>query len=358
MSIKQVFAGGLRRLPGVARPQAPGRPLAPSGRAASPAPAPAVGERLLVLDTRTDLADGVLGLTLRSADGAPLPPWQPGAHVELLLTVDGTPTLRQYSLCGSPASDTEWQIAVLREADGRGGSVHLHDRCAVGDTVPVRGPRNHFPLVPAERYLFVAGGIGITPMLPMNEAAEAAGADWRLFYGGRTRSSMAFLDRLARYGDRVRICPQDETGLLDLDSAVAGAGASAAVYCCGPEPLLAAIEQRCSAGFGGTLHVERFRASGAEGSAPAAGFEVELVRSGLTLQVPAELSILDVVEDAGVPIEPSCRQGTCGSCETRVLGGVPDHRDACLNETERAGGDIMLICVSRARGDRRLVLDL
>ena len=353
MSIKQVFSGGLRRLPGLTRPSAP-RPLPAQNGAATASSS----ERLLVLDDRTDLAEGVVGLTFRSPDGAALPAWLPGAHLELLVEAGGTPMLRQYSLCGSPDDSGSWRVAVLREAGGRGGSVHLHDRSAVGDLIRVRGPRNHFPLADAERYRFVAGGIGITPMLPMIEAAEAAGADWQLFYGGRSRASMAFLDELARYGDRVLICPQDETGLLDLGAAVSGADASTAVYCCGPEPLLAAIEERCSAGFAGTLHVERFHAPEGKLSGPTSEFEVELVRTGVTLRVPEELSVLDVVEEAGVPTSPSCRQGTCGSCETRVLAGSPEHRDSCLSEVERSGGDIMLICVSRSADGGRLVLDL
>lgn len=317
------------------------------------------GELLLVLESRAELADGVLLMTFRSADDEMLPSWEPGAHLELALETGGAPLLRQYSLCGDPADSTRWQVAVLREPQGRGGSAYLHDRAAVGDLVRVRGPRNHFPLVDAARYLFVAGGIGITPILPMIAAAAAAGADWRLLYGGRSRQSMAFLDQLDHYGEHVTVCPQDETGLLDLGSALADAGEDAAVYCCGPEPLLAAVEEHCAGGFSGSLHLERFRAPVPDPStAPTGDFEVELRRTGLTLRVPAELSILDVVEAEGVPTDASCREGTCGSCETGVLEGVPEHRDGILSKAEREAGDIMLICVSRARCGERLVLDL
>ena len=145
----------------------------------------------------------------------PLPAWEPGAHVDLVV---GEAPTRQYSLCGDPADRHEFRLGILRDADGRGSSRYVHDRLAVGDTVVVRGPRNNFPLVPSPRYLFIAGGIGITPILAMIRAAEVAGAEWELVYGGRRRASMGFLDELAQYGDRVSVRPQDETGLLDLAS--------------------------------------------------------------------------------------------------------------------------------------------
>lgn len=169
----------------------------------------------LVVAARRDEAAGVVSLTLRHPAGEPLPAWEPGSHIDLVL---GEGLVRQYSLCGDLADTGAWTVGVLREPDGRGGSAYVHDKLAEGAAVTVRGPRNHFALRPAARYLFVAGGIGITPILPMLAAAEAAGADWTLLYGGRTRGSMAFLDRLAAYGDKVRVAPQDESGLLDLDA--------------------------------------------------------------------------------------------------------------------------------------------
>ncbi|MDX6310692.1 MAG: hypothetical protein QOF44_156, partial [Streptomyces sp.] len=163
----------------------------------------------LVVAARTDEAAGVVSLTLRHPADEPLPAWEPGSHIDLVLGKGAGP-VRQYSLCGDPADRTVWTVAVLREPAGRGGSAYVHDKLTEGTSVRVRGPRNHFALRPADRYLFVAGGIGITPVLPMVAAAEAAGAEWSLLYGGRTRGSMAFLDRLAAYGDRVRVAPQDE----------------------------------------------------------------------------------------------------------------------------------------------------
>ncbi|MCE0762292.1 PDR/VanB family oxidoreductase [Pseudonocardia kujensis] len=309
----------------------------------------------LVLEKKETLADGVVQLTLRDPAGADLPAWAPGAHVDLVLTGDLT---RQYSLCGDPAERSVMQVAVLREPAGRGGSAHVHDELAEGDTVRVRGPRNHFALVDAPRYLFLAGGIGITPILPMVAAAEAAGADWRLVYGGRSRASMAFRDRLEeRYPDRVDVRPQDETGLLDLAALLGEPAADTAVYCCGPEPLLAAVEERCAAWPAGSLHLERFAPKAGADDGPREAFEVELAQTGTTLTVPADRSILEVVEEAGVGILSSCREGTCGTCETGVLEGVPDHRDSVLTAEEQAENDAMMICVSRSCS-ARLVLDL
>ncbi|PGH51994.1 PDR/VanB family oxidoreductase [Streptomyces sp. Ru87] len=314
-------------------------------------------EAELTVARRETAAEEVAVLTLRHPAGAALPPWEPGAHIDLDL---GGGRVRQYSLCGDPADPSRWRIAVLREPAGRGGSAHVHDRLTEGSTVRVRGPRNHFPFapVPGGRCLFVAGGIGITPLLPMAAAADAAGADWRLLYGGRGRASMAFLDELARYGDRVSVRPQDEYGLLDLDAWLAEPREGTLVYACGPEPLLAAVEERCAASWpAGALRTERFHPREQGEPARAGAFEVELARSGKTVTVPPDRSVLQAVEEAGVTVLSSCQEGTCGTCETNVLEGEPDHRDSLLTEDERAAGETMMICVSRSRGPR-LVLDL
>jgi ferredoxin-NADP reductase len=308
-----------------------------------------------VLTRREVLADGVVRLTLTRPDGGELPAWEAGAHLDLVLAGD---LVRQYSLCGDPGERSVLQVAVLREQHGRGGSAHVHDRLAEGATVRIRGPRNHFALVEAERYLFIAGGIGITPLVPMIAEAEVRGADWRLLYGGRTRGSMAFRDALCQaHGDRVTIWPQDERGLLDLDDLLTEADPATAVYCCGPEPLLTAVEAGTRHWPAGALHVERFAPRADADAGERAWIEVELAQTGKTVEVPPGRSILEVVEDAGVPVLSSCREGTCGTCEIPVLDGVPDHRDSLLTERERAEGDTMMICVSRACGDR-LVLDL
>jgi ferredoxin-NADP reductase len=306
----------------------------------------------VLLARREMVATGAVRLTLRHADGDPMPPWRPGAHVDLVLP---TGLVRQYSLCGDPADRSVLQVAVLRNRRGRGGSRFVHDELRPGDMIGIRGPRNHFPLVAARRYLFIAGGIGITPIIPMIAEVDARGADWVLAYGGRSRSSMAFADSLVEwYGERVMLRPR---GLLNLDRLLGRPRAGTAVYCCGPEQLLAAVEQRCRAWPPGSLHVERFAPRSAADAGTSTAIEVVLARSRRTVAVPPGKSILRVVEEAGVPVLSSCREGTCGTCETPVLDGLPDHRDSLLSEEERATGDTMMICVSRARGNR-LVLDL
>ncbi|WP_406122155.1 PDR/VanB family oxidoreductase [Streptomyces canus] len=307
-------------------------------------------EAELVVDRRDSAADGVLALTLRHPLGEQLPQWEPGAHIDVVL---GPGLERQYSLCGDPADRTAWRIAVLREPAGRGGSAHVHEQLGQGDKVGVRGPRNHFTLRPAPRYRFIAGGIGITPILPMLAAAEAEGAEWTLLYGGRTRDSMAFTEELSRYGDRVTVAPQDESGLLDLASVLDGVPEGTLVYCCGPGPLLDAVEERCPAGL---LHVERFTPK-EQPAAENTEFEVELAQTGTTVTVAPDVSVLDAVRASGVEVLFSCTEGTCGTCETDVLDGTPDHRDSVLTDEEREAGETMMICVSRCRG-KKLVLDL
>jgi ferredoxin-NADP reductase len=308
----------------------------------------------MVVEKREDAAKDVATFTLAELHGAELPQWQPGAHVDLLVPVVGP---RQYSLCGDPSDRRHWRVGVLNEPSGRGGSLYLHENLTVESTIRVRGPRNHFRLLPSDKYLFIAGGIGITPILPMVAAADRARANWRMVYGGRHRDSMAFLPELATYGDRVTLWPQDEKGLIDLPGLLGSPRADTKVYCCGPGPLLDAVEQGCTHWLPGSLHLERFVPRPLTKSERAEPFDVELRQSGITLTVPPERSILDLAEEAGVHVLSSCGEGTCGTCETPVLEGTPEHRDSILNEEERSANDCMMICVSRCLGDR-LVLDL
>ncbi|HZZ05001.1 PDR/VanB family oxidoreductase [Paraburkholderia sp.] len=304
-------------------------------------------------------AAGVISLELQTPDRSPLPAWTAGSHVDLVLPSGLT---RQYSLCGDIDDTLRLRIAVLLVPTGRGGSREVHSGLRLGQTVTIRGPRNAFELQPADSFLFVAGGIGITPILPMIRAVQKANAKWHLMYGGRSRASMAFIPELQRTGGgNVEILPADEVGLLDLDSVVARAAAGAQVYSCGPGALLDALTARfAAADLSDSLHIERFGAapvaSGTTDS-KAGSLRVILARSGATVDVPSDCSVMSALRDAGHCVPSSCEQGICGMCETRVLDGVPDHRDSLLTESERERSDTMMVCVSRARSPT-ITLDL
>ncbi|HVV10450.1 PDR/VanB family oxidoreductase [Amycolatopsis sp.] len=299
-------------------------------------------------------ADGIVSLRLEPGAGEKMPAWEPGAHVDLVL---GPELERQYSLCGDPGDLSHWRLGILREPESRGGSAYVHETLAVGDRVLCRGPRNNFALVEADSYLFVAGGIGITPILPMIAACEAAGKHWRLFYGGRQESSMAFRSELASYGDKVSLWPQNTHGLLDLATILGTPAPGTVVYCCGPGVLLDAVEERCASWPAGALHLERFRPRQGALDGVNLPFEVELEASGITLAVGADQTLAEAIEAAGIDLPTSCREGTCGTCETYVLEGEPDHRDSYLSAEERDSGEVIMPCCSRSRSPR-LVLDL
>ncbi|MEU5264642.1 PDR/VanB family oxidoreductase [Amycolatopsis sp. NPDC021455] len=307
----------------------------------------------LVVLSKSAAADGVVVLDLAATNGGSLPAWRPGAHIDLVLP---TADERQYSLCGPLAADT-WRIAVRRAEPGRGGSAYVHDVLDAGTSLRARGPVSHFEFRPEVPALFVAGGIGITPILPMIEAAEASGTPWRLVYAGRTRASMAFADDLERrHPGKVELRVSAEGARLDPGRLLEVPAAGTVVYCCGPAGLMDAVEAAMRSWPRGSLQVERFAPKTLPVQADAA-FEVELALSGQTLPVPPGKSILDVAEEAGVLVLSSCREGTCGTCETAILDGAAEHRDSILGEDEQAANRTMMICVSRSRGDR-LVLDL
>lgn len=309
----------------------------------------------LVVTRRQQLADDVVGLRLTSPTGAKLPAWTPGAHLDLLLTDD---VVRQYSLCGDPHDAYAYEIAVLRVSDGRGGSRRVHEHLKQGTSVLANAPRNNFPLLPAPRYLFIAGGIGITPILPMLEAATTSGLPWRLLYGGRSASSMAFASGLVdRFGDRITLVPHDTHGIPDLDSAIGQTTEDALIYACGPEPLLDAVIAKCADRAHASLQLERFQALPSGETTINSTFVVELAASGETFTVPPDRSILETLEDQGTFVMSSCREGTCGTCETVVIEGEAEHRDVVLSPVERKCGKTMMICVSRAISPR-LILDL
>ncbi|TWF76017.1 ferredoxin-NADP reductase [Pseudonocardia hierapolitana] len=314
---------------------APGRPAIP----------------VVVAETRTIAADTV-ALTLRSTGGGRLPGWEPGAHIDLVLP---SGRVRQYSLCGDPAELDEYRVAVLREPAGRGGSAEIHQLRA-GARLRIRGPRNHFPLETAPAHLFIAGGIGITPFLPMIRRLHADGAPWLLLYRGRSLRSMPFADALARqYPHNVRLAPADTTARPDLHRLLAEAPAGVGVYCCGPASLLDAVAGAMPPH--GVLHTERFAAADRGDHRPDLPFDAELRRTGSTVHVPAGRTLLAAIHDVDPTLDASCEEGVCGSCITRVLAGAPDHRDSLLEAHERDRTDVIYPCVSRAHGGR-IVLDI
>ncbi|MGZ4451517.1 MAG: PDR/VanB family oxidoreductase [Nocardioides sp.] len=309
--------------------------------------------------SRRDLVDDVAELRLESPDGSALPAWEPGAHIDLVLPGG---LERQYSLCTPPMprdpapSAGSWTVAVLREPAGRGGSAYVHSALPVGAAVAARVPRQHFSFdADAAGALFIAGGIGITPLLSMIAAADAAGMPWTLAYAGRRRESMAYLTQLEqRYGSRVQAYPATERR-LDLAAALAAAREERrTVHCCGPTRMIDAVAALSEGAPVGSVRFERFVPKAAEPHEEV-GFEVEV--GGQVLAVPPDRSILEVCEAAGMLVLSSCREGTCGTCETPLLEGRADHRDSVLTPAEQAEDRTMMICVSRALSPR-LVLDL
>lgn len=299
----------------------------------------------------------VVALTMAAADGRPLPRWHPGAHLDIRLP---SGLLRQYSLCGDPGDAGTYRVAVRRIPCGGGGSVEVHDGLPVGAAVTTHGPRNAFPLTvpgygsPSQRFRFVAGGIGITPILPMLSLAERLGVDWSMVYAGRSRDSLPFIADVSRFGDRAVIRTDDVSGLPTAAELLGDCPDGTTVYACGPAPMLTGIRTALAGRDNVELHFERFAAppviDGRE-------FTVSIASSGQDVVVGADETLLAALRRADVSAPYSCQQGFCGTCRTRVLGGTVDHRDTLLTEPERGGG-MMLICISRAANRERLVLDL
>lgn len=283
-------------------------------------------------------AEDVLSVELEAVAGT-LPAWEPGAHIDLV--APGAP-VRQYSLCGDPAAG-RYRIAVLREDTSRGGSRHVHEALRPGHVLSLRGPHHRFALEPARDVLFIAGGIGITPLLPMVRRAAADGRSWRLLYLGASRSRMPFLDELATLGGEVEVVARDEADRADLPRAVADRP-DAVVYACGPERMLVQLRELVP---DDRLRCEYFTAPATEYE-PGGTFSVRLARTGVELEVPPERSVLDVMREAGADVLTDCEEGICGSCETHVLAGEVEHRDFVLTAQERAANNCMMVCVSRA----------
>jgi ferredoxin-NADP reductase len=303
-------------------------------------------------------ADGVLRLRLKAADGHPLPRWTPGAHIDL--QCGDTGLSRQYSLCGDPQDTDSYEIAVLREATGRGGSAWVHEHLRSGATVQVRGPRNHFPLDEgASHLILVAGGIGITPISAMARRARALGLSYEIHYSGRRRAGMALLARLqAEHGDRLHLYVAEEGRRADYAALLATPRAGARIHACGPARMQDGLEAASRHWPEDSLRMEHFVSTvGALDPAREQGFEVELRASGRVLQVRNDQTLLDALRNARIEVQSDCREGLCGSCEVPVLEGDVDHRDMVLTRGERTACTKMMSCCSRARSGR-LVLDL
>ena len=320
---------------------------------------------LVKVAVKEQLTEDVVGLTLVSVSGEQLPAWQPGAHIEMVLDTctdasgkadPENAMLRQYSLCSDQNDRSQWQVAVLREEGGRGGSLFIHNHLQQGDIIKVSEPRNHFPFKPREKCLFIAGGIGITPMLPMIQQANAEGIDWRLVYLSRERNRMSCLEKLTGYDQsRITLNGDKEDGYIDLPALLSHCDSDTSVYSCGPKPLLDALEEQAAQQSDWSLDIERFSAGPIDSSGGA--FDVVINSTGQRIRIPEGESVLTVLRESGIKIPTSCGDGVCGSCETGVLSGIPDHRDAILSEEERADNDYMMLCVSRALSEE-LILDL
>ena len=287
-------------------------------------------------------------------DGRPLPPYAPGAHIDLHLP---NALVRQYSLITAEPDPGSYSVGIKRDPASRGGSRYIHDELRVGKTLKISAPRNNFPLVEdADHLVLLAGGIGITPIWCMVQRLEKLGRSWELHYACRSRSDMAFLSVLeAMSSSRFHFDDESEGKFLDVASIVAKAPKGAHLYCCGPTPMLKAFEAATADWPREQVHIEYFTPK--QEAAKTGGFTVELARSGKEFIIPEGKSILQVLLDAGVDVDYSCELGICGACEQRVISGIPDHRDAILTEEEQASNTKVMICYAGCKSER-LVLDL
>jgi vanillate O-demethylase ferredoxin subunit len=308
---------------------------------------------------KTREAEGICSYELVRADGAALPPFAAGAHIDVHLP---NGLVRQYSLCNAPGETHRYVIAVLRDAASRGGSRAMHDDVDLGSVLTVSAPKNHFPLADAERTLLLAGGIGVTPILAMAETLADNGAAFELHYCARAPERAAFVQRLgaARFAGLVHLHYDSgaDDQRLDLAALLAAPAPGTHLYVCGPQGFIDHVldNARACGWPAAQLHVEYFGAAAVDtgGDRP---FDVQLASSGQVVTIPAGRTVLKVLAEQGVDIPYSCEEGVCGTCLTRVLAGVPEHRDLYLTDEERAANDQFAPCCSRARTPL-LVLDL
>lgn len=316
----------------------------------------------VVIAGRVEVATDTVSLDLVLPDGGDLPPFAAGAHIDIKLPGG---LIRQYSLCNAPDERHRYKIAVLREADSRGGSAAVHDALHVGQRVLISQPRNHFPLVKTTgRSLLFAGGIGITPILCMAEHLAGTGADFRLYYCCRSPDRAAFRERLAHAPFVSRVHLHSDSGppeqRLDIGAALERYVAGDHVYVCGPAGFIEHVLMTAR-GQGwpeSAIHREYFMPPDAGPQPADAGrFEIRLARSGMTLSVPPDRTVVETLTEAGVEVPVSCEQGVCGTCLTKVLEGEPDHRDYFLSDEEHAANNQFTPCCSRSKSPM-LVLDL
>ncbi|MFN6979778.1 MAG: PDR/VanB family oxidoreductase [Gemmobacter sp.] len=306
----------------------------------------------LVVTARRELATDIVEFTLAAADGAVLPGFEPGAHV----TVE-TPggAMRRYSLVGSGAAPAAYVIAVKREPRSRGGSVAMHDHAPVGTVLTVLPPENDFPLLDAARYVLIAGGIGITPILGMARALRDACRPFRLIYCTRDAAGTAYAAEARALGAIIHHDGGDPAAHYDFWDDFATPDPAARVYCCGPAPLMEEVRALTGHWERSHVHFEDFKPVEVV-RADDRAFKVTLARSGQRIEVPAGRTILESLRAAGVRTVSSCESGTCGTCKTRLVSGTADHRDMVLMPEEK--DTHIMICVSRAAGEAGLVLDL
>jgi ferredoxin-NADP reductase len=290
----------------------------------------------------------------RPVRGGDVPQFSPGSHVDVYLP---NGTIRQYSIASAVPDRARYLLGVKLEEQGRGGSRCMHDELRVGRVLKLGLPRNNFPLIEdASLSIFIAGGIGITPIKCMIDRLQQLGRAWRLHYAVRARDEAVFAAELA--GASVHLHVDTELGgkVIDVAAIVASAPGDAQLYCCGPAPMLAAFEQACVQRPKHCVHLERFSTPD-NAAATGGAYTVELARSKRTITVNAGQSLIQALRGAGIKIKTSCEQGICGTCETRVLAGIPDHRDMILSDHEKAANDTMMVCCSGSLGPM-LVLDL
>jgi ferredoxin-NADP reductase len=298
-------------------------------------------------------ADGVVSLELAAPDGTPLPCFEPGSHVDLHLP---SGTMRQYSLCSDPADRSRYRVAI-RAVSGGLSSQFVHRKLRPGEMLAVSSPRNNFPLIEAKNYIFVAGGIGITPLMPMMREASARENSWTLLYCNRSDDAAPFLNEIRALGGEISMHSTASGTRLDVMQKLGNAQPETAVYCCGPERLMLAVEEATAGWPEGSVHFEWFAPRSRPADESSGGFEAVCQASGITVTVPPDKSLLAALNDAGIPVPCSCQQGICGTFEVRVLGGEIDHRDSILSQAEQATNETMMTCVSRARSPR-LVIDI